>query len=391
MICKEVRELLSSYVDGQVDADTSREVKKHIDRCSLCAEELARLERYTRVLGGLEEVPAPKDFLVRLHGKLEREKRRTPLIARLLRPSGFTIPLELAGAAAVVVLALLLFDVMHFPGSVPPAKESGAILARRGGEGSPADSGPAAGGAGLEIASRSAGAPAAEKEGEAAAEVGESAVREEHPLEGAAGEERVAGEITREEPSIESTAALEEARGAFTGKSLAKMKKAEPTESETHIATAGETEGEAAEGRITEDVTADEIPADKETAAGARDEVSREEIAEAPEEKSTRGEKQEEYELALVVPEKTAKADFEIREEYASRVSRLLESLGGSIVYKEYRKSDNRPSSITAVIPGRHLEELIEKLREMGEVEYTPPPDVADRRVQLKIKFVPPR
>jgi len=56
--CDEVMQVLQSYLDGEVDAETARRVASHLDVCTDCAPES---EVYRRIKASLATAAAPVD------------------------------------------------------------------------------------------------------------------------------------------------------------------------------------------------------------------------------------------------------------------------------------------------------------------------------------------
>ena len=54
--CGEIIELMSLYIDGELDSETKREFEEHIETCESCRSELYELKEIVDVLGEVEEV-----------------------------------------------------------------------------------------------------------------------------------------------------------------------------------------------------------------------------------------------------------------------------------------------------------------------------------------------
>jgi len=68
--CEQMRERLSAWLDGELEAQERREVAAHLEVCPGCREELVLLERLDATLGILEApLPPrlPEKVLARLH------------------------------------------------------------------------------------------------------------------------------------------------------------------------------------------------------------------------------------------------------------------------------------------------------------------------------------
>lgn len=110
MGCEEIREHLSEYVDGVLDPETKSMVEEHLSACEDCREELAALKALVGELGSMEAVSPPEDFLEQLHARMERRPFMSSILRKLFMPMKIKIPLELAGAVALVVL---VFSILH--------------------------------------------------------------------------------------------------------------------------------------------------------------------------------------------------------------------------------------------------------------------------------------
>lgn len=106
MECANIKELLSEYIDGVLDVQTEALVEEHLSICRGCREELASLKVVVEELGSLESVEAPKDFLEKLHERMERKFTFRKLIRVLFVPVRLKVPLEAATVLAIVILIL---------------------------------------------------------------------------------------------------------------------------------------------------------------------------------------------------------------------------------------------------------------------------------------------
>ncbi len=108
MECARIEERLSEYVDDVLDGETKALVDKHLSTCERCQEEFASLKALIKELGSLESVEAPRDFLERVHERMEPRFGLRQLIRWLFVPVRIKVPLEFATAAAI---AMLIFYV----------------------------------------------------------------------------------------------------------------------------------------------------------------------------------------------------------------------------------------------------------------------------------------
>ncbi|MBW2028585.1 MAG: zf-HC2 domain-containing protein [Deltaproteobacteria bacterium] len=131
MGCEEIREHLSEYVDGVLDPETKSMVDEHLSACKACREELGALKALVGELGSMEAVSPPEDFLEQLHARMERRPFMSSILRKLFMPMRIKVPLELAGAVALVVL---VFSILHLqqaqfkmPGRPEPYKQEATV------------------------------------------------------------------------------------------------------------------------------------------------------------------------------------------------------------------------------------------------------------------------
>ncbi|MBE9571865.1 MAG: zf-HC2 domain-containing protein, partial [Proteobacteria bacterium] len=110
MECAKIKDLLSEYIDGTLDAQTKALIDEHLLACPKCNEELASLKTLIRELGSVESFKAPDDFLEKLHERLEPRVSFRKIMRILFVPGRIKIPLEFATAT---VMAVLIFSILY--------------------------------------------------------------------------------------------------------------------------------------------------------------------------------------------------------------------------------------------------------------------------------------
>ncbi len=110
MKCKDIRELIVSYLENGLDPETNRELQEHIKSCKDCSKELLYHKKYFTITKKLPEVPAPEGFLRELHVAIDKSVKSQTLIDRLFKPFIIKIPLEAAGVVALTVLVFFIFQ-----------------------------------------------------------------------------------------------------------------------------------------------------------------------------------------------------------------------------------------------------------------------------------------
>lgn len=127
MKCEEIKEILSSYIDGEARDDERRLVEEHLAACAGCRD-LARRMRI--VAAGIEKTEGvvPPDFRETVFARMEREgllPRRRSLFAYSIRWAA--VPLT---AAAVLALFLLTSRDAGKVGAPPAAVPQQAMNGR---------------------------------------------------------------------------------------------------------------------------------------------------------------------------------------------------------------------------------------------------------------------
>ena len=110
MECAKIKELLSEYIDGTLDAQNKALVEAHLLACKNCKEELASLKVIIKELGSLESVEAPEDFLEKIHERIKPRFKLGKIIQTLFFPLRIKIPLQFATAT---VMAILIFSFLY--------------------------------------------------------------------------------------------------------------------------------------------------------------------------------------------------------------------------------------------------------------------------------------
>lgn len=108
--CVEVKELLSLYIDGELDERTSDEVKKHMRFCTECHEEMEDIKRVIQACRDFEDEELPAGFKEQLHTKLAAEAERQRSVAARSRKINRIIGIG-SSIAALLIMAVIVKDV----------------------------------------------------------------------------------------------------------------------------------------------------------------------------------------------------------------------------------------------------------------------------------------
>ncbi|MDD4955988.1 MAG: zf-HC2 domain-containing protein [Candidatus Omnitrophica bacterium] len=108
--CKEIQEFFSQYLDGVLDEEKSRIVKEHISSCAICRQELEKLSKMSKLLGGLERKQPPPYFLKMLHERMKSRKSLDKFLEGLLKNPNVKVPVTLS------IIVLFTFVLLQITG-----------------------------------------------------------------------------------------------------------------------------------------------------------------------------------------------------------------------------------------------------------------------------------
>jgi len=113
MDCRDIKELLSAYIDGALSQEERAQVEEHLKTCKECSESLAALKEAVSQIKGLEEVEPPPLLAKRIMKAIKKEARY---------PLRIRIPLQAAAMIAIAFTSIYLYKSFQ-PSSVREAKE----------------------------------------------------------------------------------------------------------------------------------------------------------------------------------------------------------------------------------------------------------------------------
>lgn len=79
MKCRQIKKLISAYVDGELDQEKIKEVRAHLQTCPACAAELGKLQQAWTWLELLPAVKAPAFFATKVLRKIEERSKLSRL------------------------------------------------------------------------------------------------------------------------------------------------------------------------------------------------------------------------------------------------------------------------------------------------------------------------
>jgi anti-sigma factor RsiW len=108
MIEAHAEDMLSAYLEGELDGPQKADFEAHLAACPECASLLEAMRDARDALASLPELEPSPDLLRRLYAIPERKKRFRPVLDFLLRPS---LQPVFAGATGLMVfLSFLVFS-----------------------------------------------------------------------------------------------------------------------------------------------------------------------------------------------------------------------------------------------------------------------------------------
>ncbi|MDR3294603.1 MAG: zf-HC2 domain-containing protein [Clostridiales Family XIII bacterium] len=107
--CGAANRLISDYMDGELDAEQTRLLERHMAECGACREEHRRLSAMIRALGEIPDVPIPEEFTLRMKKALANERKAGTLRSRrrFWRGAG-----TIAAVFAIGILSVLVYNNM---------------------------------------------------------------------------------------------------------------------------------------------------------------------------------------------------------------------------------------------------------------------------------------
>lgn len=106
MDCRVAQELISPYIDGELDREEARQLEAHIESCSECRQRFGQIKAVVQMVGVLEKEELPDGFLDRLQARLEAEQVTGMIHRKHSRFSRWIKWVGIAAAAAIIVLAI---------------------------------------------------------------------------------------------------------------------------------------------------------------------------------------------------------------------------------------------------------------------------------------------
>jgi hypothetical protein len=109
--CKDIKELLPSYLDDFLEPEKKKIIEEHLCSCSQCSKELADLKKAMQMLQEIEEVDTPPWFKQQIMARVRQEaaEKKEGFFKRLFYPLHVKIPVQALAMVLVAVIALYLY------------------------------------------------------------------------------------------------------------------------------------------------------------------------------------------------------------------------------------------------------------------------------------------
>jgi hypothetical protein len=130
MVSEEVRAMIPDYVRGLLSPAEAKEVEAALESSPEIYPEFEAAQTYYAALNQIPEVKAPSDFVFRVNQRIDHVPLWPRVGAFLFEPLALKLPFELAGVAACLVVALVLFNPFSSRGRLPSEK-SVAVKVRK--------------------------------------------------------------------------------------------------------------------------------------------------------------------------------------------------------------------------------------------------------------------
>jgi hypothetical protein len=131
MKCENIRELMSAYIDNEINEVDKAKLEKHIAQCPQCMEEYELLKDLVIECSQIDEVELPEDFREELHSRLlEAKSRKNKGIVDFIKKNKWKT--ATGAVAAVLIFAVSMNSLGMFKGGVPSTESPKGNAATNG-------------------------------------------------------------------------------------------------------------------------------------------------------------------------------------------------------------------------------------------------------------------
>jgi len=113
MDCRDIREKLDDYLEGELSPEEKGLVEEHLGACQECTLSLSELQKTVQHVRSLEEVEPPPWLTKKVMEEIRSgEEEPSRFLHKLFYPLYIKLPIEAAAAVLVAVFAVYVFKVM---------------------------------------------------------------------------------------------------------------------------------------------------------------------------------------------------------------------------------------------------------------------------------------
>ena len=120
MHCREIKQLIPEYIQGELNSDIQARVQSHLNACHGCREELRLMGETWRMLGEVEDIEPAPGYISRFWADVESRRPWYEQILQRTKEIVFQRPWvpALATAAVILIVAgISLLDQSRYPES----------------------------------------------------------------------------------------------------------------------------------------------------------------------------------------------------------------------------------------------------------------------------------
>jgi anti-sigma factor RsiW len=112
MHCRQVKELLSAYIDDMLTPEQKREVEEHLGLCPQCSQDAAFLRQCVQDINALDKVKAPDNFLGKIKARIARDSEFKRIMGGIDKPSRERIYTRVAVTLVTVVVVVVAYAII---------------------------------------------------------------------------------------------------------------------------------------------------------------------------------------------------------------------------------------------------------------------------------------
>ncbi len=114
MDCKNVKEKLSAYIEGDISSEEKMLIDEHLRSCQKCDESLAELRKTVDYVRSLEDIEPPPWLIQKVMAKIKSgSKPRERIWQKLFYPLYVKLPIEVVGVILIAVTTIYIFKTIQ--------------------------------------------------------------------------------------------------------------------------------------------------------------------------------------------------------------------------------------------------------------------------------------